>query len=153
MNIFVLDRDPVEAARQQCDQHVVKMCLETAQMLCTALRHHGVESEYKSSHINHPCNIWARETRSNFLWLCDHGIELCREYTCRYRKMHKSESVIWTAKWHSDKVPEGPLTEFAQAMPELYKSECAVSAYRNYYRGEKTSFATWKRNKPEWLGG
>lgn len=35
MNIFVLSEGPVEAARMQCDKHVVKMIVETAQMLCT----------------------------------------------------------------------------------------------------------------------
>ena len=38
MNIFYLDTDPVLAAQMQCDKHVVKMILESAQMLCTAHR-------------------------------------------------------------------------------------------------------------------
>ena len=38
MNIFVLDRDPVIAAQLQCDKHVVKMIVESAQMLSTAHR-------------------------------------------------------------------------------------------------------------------
>lgn len=151
MNIFVLDYNPVIAARQQCDQHIVKMCLETAQMLSTALHHHGIESSYKPTHINHPCNVWARENRSNFMWLCEHGIEQCREYTSRYGKVHKSESVIWSAMWCSDGLPAGALTPFAQAMPDQYKSECAVDAYRRYYSNEKLKFATWRRNKPGWL--
>ena len=139
------------AARQQCDKHIVKMCLETAQMLCTALHHHGVEAEYKPTHINHPCNVWVRENRSNFMWLCLHGVELCREYTSRYKKIHKCESVIWSAKWEAEKLPEGGLTPFAQAMPDQYKNTCAVEAYRNYYTNEKLTLATWKRNKPDWI--
>jgi hypothetical protein len=36
MNIFVLSRCPRAAARLHCDKHVVKMILETAQLLYTA---------------------------------------------------------------------------------------------------------------------
>ena len=153
MNIFVLDYNPVVAAQAQCDKHIVKMCLETAQMLCTALHHHGVETEYKPTHVNHPCNVWVRENKANFLWLCEHGVELCREYTSRYKKIHKCESVIWSAQWKSESLPEGCLTPFAQAMPDQYKNACAVEAYRNYYTNEKLRFATWRKNKPDWVGG
>lgn len=38
MNIFVLDKNPVIAAQLQCDKHVVKMIVESAQMLSTAHR-------------------------------------------------------------------------------------------------------------------
>ena len=38
MNIFVLNKDPVLAAQEQCDKHVVKMIVESAQMLSTAHR-------------------------------------------------------------------------------------------------------------------
>ena len=38
MNIFVLDENPVIAAKMACDKHIVKMILESAQMLCTAKR-------------------------------------------------------------------------------------------------------------------
>ena len=151
MNIFVLDYNPVIAARQQCDQHVVKMCLETAQMLCTALHQNGVEAEYEPTHENHPCTIWAASNRKNFEWLCWHGTALCAEYTRRYKNVHKSEGVIWDARSKSVLMPDGELSPFAQAMPDEYKNECAVVAYRNYYIGEKLRFATWRANQPAWL--
>lgn len=37
INIFYLDRDIERVVQFHCDSHVVKMCLETAQILCTAL--------------------------------------------------------------------------------------------------------------------
>ena len=40
MNIFFLDKDPVISAQMMCNKHVVKMILETAQMICTT--HHLV---------------------------------------------------------------------------------------------------------------
>ena len=49
MNIFFLDEDPKYAAQMQCDKHVVKMVLETAQMLSTAARAQGHKVGYKSA--------------------------------------------------------------------------------------------------------
>ena len=83
MNIFVLDRHPVTAAQLQCDRHVVKMVLESAQMLCTSINMLGGQAQYKTAHVNHPCSVWARETLGNFLWLYDHGMALAKEYTHR----------------------------------------------------------------------
>ena len=87
MNIFFLDFDTNKCAEYHCDKHVVKMILETAQLLCGV--HHMVIHErlsndqvpYKLSHKNHPCAIWTRESLSNYLYLCDLGLELCKEET------------------------------------------------------------------------
>ena len=38
MNIFYVDKDPKTAAKMMCDKHIIKMILESAQMLCTAKR-------------------------------------------------------------------------------------------------------------------
>jgi hypothetical protein len=151
MNIFVLDKDPVLAAKYQCDKHVVKMCLETAQILCTALRRYGVDTPYKAAHKNHPCTLWAGDSLTNFLWLYDHGVALCKEYTLRYGKVHKSEAVINSTLDKSGILPSKGPTPFAQAMPEVYKDECPVTAYRNYYLGEKLVFSKWKTQTPYWV--
>ena len=62
MNIFYLSNDPVQAAAYQYNKHVVKMILETAQLLCTA--HHELQSAvdvpYKPTHRTHPSAIWVR---------------------------------------------------------------------------------------------
>ncbi|HAW80963.1 MAG TPA: hypothetical protein DCX27_15355, partial [Balneola sp.] len=92
MNIFVLDKNPNEAARQACDKHVVKMILESAQMLCSV--HPEGTAPYKRSFYNHPCTKWVRETDKNYDWLVDHALALCSEYTKRYGKTHKSEEII-----------------------------------------------------------
>ena len=152
MNIFVLDSNPVTAAIQQLDKHVVKMPLESAQMLCSALIAHGVEdTPYKKAHPKHPCTLWAAQTRTNFLWLVKHGISLSEEYTRRYGKRHKSQDVIEWCATQADAIPAGELTTFAQAMPEQYKNPDAVTAYRQYYMGEKRDIATWKQNRPAWF--
>lgn len=152
MNIFVLHSDPIQAAIYHCDKHCVKMVLESAQMLCTNLNLKYIQTPYKSCHVNHPCTIWARQTRSNFLWLCELGLSLCYEYTFRYGKVHASEKVINFCYENSGNIPEGELTQFAQAMPDEYKSIDAIEAYRKYYIFEKKDFAIWsKRETPEWF--
>lgn len=157
MNIFVLHNSPVISARMACDKHVVKMILETAQMLCTVADRYGYKDPclYKPVHQKHPCTLWAGETAANWAWLCKHGIALSKEYTFRYGKKHKSESVVRTI-YRKRLGPTGIIwltksTPFAQAMPDEYKDKDAVKAYRAYYHGEKSRFATWtKRNPPYW---
>lgn len=154
MNIFVLDQDAGACARAHVDKHVVKMPLETAQLLSTALLEHGAPPDaglYKATHRNHPCAIWARETRANFDWLCLLGIELGLEYTHRYGKDHASIRVVSLAAEMYQLIPEGPLTPFALAMPEAYRCADPVTAYRAYYRGEKADLASWRcRETPAW---
>ena len=94
MNIFVLHTDPEKAATMMCDKHVIKMVLETAQMLCTIAHGMGYDgAPYRSTHKNHPCTVWAAKTSSNWSWLLRHGFALCDEYTKRYGKNHKS--IMW----------------------------------------------------------
>ena len=154
MNIFVLDENPNVCAQYHCDKHVVKMILETAQLLCGAHWTIGSEAPYKLSHKNHPCSIWVRECVENYIWLCDLGIELCKEYTYRYGKKHKSQEIIEWCMVNIPKLKEnGSMTKFALAMPDEYKVDYSVvESYRNYYRGAKTSFAVWKnRDVPVWF--
>ena len=151
MNIFVLHEDPAIAAQMQHDKHVIKMILETAQMLSAVARRRGFWSEkyYRASHENHPCTVWAGDSMGNANWLLEHGWALADEYTCRFGKKHASESILdqffldyINAEW-----PEAAATtEFAQAMPDEYRVPGdAVAAYRNYYLGEKIHQSRWTR--------
>ena len=155
MNIFILDKDVKKCAQYHCDKHVVKMILETAQLLCGV--HHMTNPvnehvPYKLSHKNHPCAIWARESYTNYLYLCELGLALCDEYTYRYGKRHKSMEVILWCIGNRPNIADKGLTEFAKAMPEEYKVKSAVESYRNYYRGAKSGFASWKnRDIPKWF--
>ena len=137
----------------QCDKHVVKMTLETTQLLSTALHKHGVSGPYKMTHENHPCTIWAATNRENFIWLGKHGLALCKEYTKRYGKIHKCQDIIeGNVICFNGVLPEGKMTDFVQAMPEQYRQVDPVEAYRAYYKGEKSRFAKWKNvEKPEWM--
>lgn len=144
MNIFVLHRHPRLAAKRHCDKHVVKMILETAQLLYSA--HHVLgpgelpEGAYKKSHANHPCAIWVRESLANYLWLAQLGWYLCKEYQYRYgeTKIHKTERhIVWLRLNPPPTIPDGPQTRFRQAMPDDYKDHDPVVAYQTYYRESK----------------
>ena len=89
MNIFYLHHSPYIAAKVQYNKHVVKMILESAQMLCTAHHVYGNAEQklnvpYKQAHLNHPSTIWARQCRANYRWLYLHMLALGNEYTKRY---------------------------------------------------------------------
>ena len=152
MNIFVVNKDPAIAARQLCDKHVVKMILESAQMLCSAFE--NGEAPYRRAYYNHPCTNWARASQANYEWLLVHAYELCEEYFHRYGKIHKSlDAIDWCDNnSHNLNLPDIGLTPFAQAMPEEYKDNNPVRAYRAYYNGEKAYFAKWSERKcPRWF--
>ena len=152
MNVFILDTDIEKCARYHCDQHVIKMVLESVQILCTALNKKGFRTPYRSTHQKHPCVLWAEESYDNFAWLRKLALALNREYKYRYGKKqdHKSIAVLKTISGMT--YEHKGLTPFAQAMPEKYKVPGdPVAAYRRFYLGEKMAFATWtRRRKPFW---
>ncbi|MES9992286.1 MAG: pyrimidine dimer DNA glycosylase/endonuclease V [Candidatus Thiodiazotropha sp.] len=153
MNIFVLDNDVTRCAQYHCDQHVVKMILESVQILCTALNKKGFKTPYKSTHVKHPCVLWVEESYENYLWLTALTMALNKEYLYRYEKNTKHKSILVLEAIRAYKYENVGLTEFAQAMPEKYKvPKDAVKAYRQFYLGEKMGFAKWtKRKVPKWI--
>ena len=148
MNIFYLHHSPYLAAKVQYNKHVVKMILESAQMLCTAHHVYGNAEQklnvpYKQVHLNHPSTIWTRQCRANYGWLYLHMMALGYEYTKRYDKMHativKCATFLNVPPAH---IPDGDFCEPPQAMPDQYKVPgCSITAYWNYYEGEKYTVA------------
>lgn len=146
------------------DKHVVKMPIESAQMMWTALHRYDeslidlkpsmgrwTDLFYGASHTRHRCTLWCGDTRSNFEWLYRHGLALSQEFERRYYKKHKCYKAIKLAWTYRETIPEGELTPFAQAMPDEYKVPGdAVKAYRAYYHGEKYKFAKWHHGAPFW---
>jgi len=162
MNIFYLDRDPEIAAQMMCDKHVVKMILESAQMLCTA--HRVLDGDkyadkmglYKLAHKNHPSTIWVRSSFHNYRWLWQHMCALMEEYTYRYGKTHATsrlrdallrppKNISLSAKGFSllDRGGDPP-----QCMPAYCKGDDTVKAYQTYYIVEKSGFAKWTNRVP-----
>ena len=153
MNIFFLDFDTKKCAEYHCDKHVVKMILETAQLLCGSHWIAGSEAPYKLSHKNHPCSIWVRESLSNYLYLCDLGLELCKEYTYRYGRRHKSQDIIEWCLTNKPNIHDVDFTCPPLAMGDEYKiGNDIIESYRNYYIKAKKDFALWKnRPIPDWF--
>lgn len=137
------------------------MVLETAQLLCTVFQLQGIEAPYRATHKNHPCSIWARESKQNYWWLIQHGYELAREYTRRYGKIHKSFAAIQWCYNNMDQLefPRNELTPFAIAISDdskcrkdpAFNSLTTVGKYRLYYKQDKAHLHAWKQNKPSWI--
>jgi hypothetical protein len=177
INIFYVEEDPMDAAQALVDKHVVKMILESAQLLSTAHRVlDGQEIEgksatgrkarrwilpdarddvmYAATHINHPSAVWCRGSVRNYDWLVDHFYALMREYTHRYGKTHKCYgelSYMLQSPPHNLKAWDW--TEMPSCMAEEYIiSEDPIINYRNYYRKGKKNLHKWtNRIQPEWL--
>ena len=147
MNIFVLDVQLRISVQYHCNKHVVKMPLEAAQIGSTV-----VGGPYKPTHANHPCTVWARESRSNLVYVLAYGYELCVEYTHRYGKRHKCEEVLRECYDLRHRIPDIGQTPHPQCMPEQYKRPDVVDAYRAYYIGEKHDILQYtNRDTPSWL--
>lgn len=156
MNIFAVDENPVTAAQMLGSQHVIKMALETTQILTTSVRWYGAEDDdlpltksgtpYRSTHVNHPSCVWARESRANFNWLVEHGIALCDEYEKRYGKVHACLGPIQHLSRLAHFIPEGEQTPFSMAMPDEFKSDNPIESYRAYYRTK--TFLHWNHSTP-----
>lgn len=115
MNIFATDNNPIQSAIYLDDKRVIKMALESTQMLSTAINECGGKAPYKSTHKNHPANVWTRQTRQNFDWLLAHAKALSTEYTYRYGKIHKCLGILSNIEEQNLNllVPNGSLTTFA----------------------------------------
>jgi hypothetical protein len=170
MNIFFLSFVPERAARAHCDRHVVKMILESTQLLWTAqhiLRGATMdltdvpttksgERGYRPTHRNHPCAIWTRRSLGNYLWLCALATELVREYHYRYPTAgpHACESHIAWLTANPPPFTETERTLPAMAMPAKYKTIMGpVFAYRAYYNGQKRErglLTYTRRDPPVW---
>ncbi|MBN2542253.1 hypothetical protein JXI42_05260 [bacterium] len=153
MNIFVLDLDINKCARYHADQHVIKMILESTQMLCTVVNKSGGSAPYKTTHTNHPCTLWAGESLSNWQWLRRLVFALNREYKYRFGRSSDHASAQVARELSTPGIEDIGITEFAQAMPDKYKVPGdAVKAYRLFYTGEKAKFAKWTRRRtPKWF--
>lgn len=174
MNIFVLDRDPYIAASMMCDAHVVKMVLESCQLLSTHDRLHGDCSEdlYRPTHAFHPCRRCLEEP-SNRLWLMHHLAGLLMECRRRYGRVHACEEMA-RRHWIAPRPWDGPVQDFNDrlsmmrciadsSLPKCMPDECrtggagieaVVESYRRYYRCKKASmkrFGYTRREEPPWL--
>ena len=155
MNIFYIHADPIIAAQQLADDHIRKMQIESAQMCCTAHWETGNEAPYKRAHKNHPSTIWARQSIQHYIWLVEHGLEICNEFKKRYGKRHKTQDVLeWLLVNHPN-IPDIDFVPPPQCMPDEFKGPNTLEAYKNFYINDKVKVKKldWKKlnNKPKWV--
>jgi hypothetical protein len=137
------------------------MILETAQMLSTAHRvldkdtisEEMSNSIYKEAYKNHPCTVWIRESKSNYLYAFYLFDALLYEYQHRFNKVHGSSQLLEYLCNFPKALVEKGLTQPAQAMPDQYKNPAdSILAYRSYYNNEKRHLFRWsKRRIPNWV--
>lgn len=174
MNLFILDTDPVKAAQLQCNRHIVKMVVESAQMLSTTHRMlDGIETRgpsksgktnskkwihpdptldqilYKAVHIHHPCTVWTMQSNENYNWHWIHFAALCDEFTYRYGKVHSTDALLRDVlKQTPRNIPIGSLTPQPLAMksnPECMNPNDVVGSYRAFYQTKQARFKMeWK---------
>lgn len=143
MNIFYLAHSPSDCAKMHCDKHVVKMILETAQLLSTAHHERGSTAPYKPTHRNHPSAVWVRSGVKQYNWAYSLLEALSDEYTLRYGKVHKT----WQRCSEALREPPTAIhdiewSEPPQCMPEECKHKSTVIAYRQYYAFKRAEWAS-----------
>ena len=155
MNIFFTDPNPAQCALNLCDKHVVKMTLETAQILSTVKHRYGVADSltYRETHRNHPCVLWAGDSAPNYVWLVQHGYALAAEYAYRFEKVHKSLAVIHQAAINRPQIPALGTLSAVKCMPDEFKVSDVYSSYRRYYISKANSIRMvyTGRDVPKWL--
>lgn len=158
MNIFVLDSDIINSVQCYVDSHVIKMQVETAQLLSTAsyLGNPTLHTDwkwYKPTHINHPCNIWARESLDNYNYLVDLMDKLGDEWRYRWEhnRIHSSFEKLQDMPPPIN-FPSNGITKFAICTGLDVIDNDVVECYRKYYAFNKTHLHKWKRRGPPvWL--
>lgn len=177
MNIFYIDHNPTQCAQWHVDKHVVKMILESAQLLSTAHRvldgkeyigksktgraakrwlldvdmrfpHDRDSVVYHATHIHHPSSVWCRANNNNYNWLYSLYVALMNEYTYRYGKNHSCEMLKSYLQAPPANISVGAFTQPTPAMPDEYKvANDSIASYKNYYIGAKARFASWKNRE------
>lgn len=180
MNLFILSKCPDRAAQFQCDKHVVKMVLETAQLLCTAHRmldgeHYNAVTKngrrvsrwklnderedklYQAAHVAHPCTKWVQKSDANYHWAFYHFVALLEEYSHRYGKTHKSDELVEMLEAAPSNIRHSFYpSSFVLAMthePQCIDHSDPVKSYRDYYHTKQDKFnMKWTNRKvPYWF--
>jgi hypothetical protein len=174
MNIFFLHYNQAKCARWHCDKHVVKMILETAQLLYTAHWYVAINNGYLPSfktapasvseprmrgylpirNEKHPSALWTRESLQHYKWLALFGLALCNEYRHRFNdRKHSCENhLLWLYRNAPTDLKDCGWKDPPPAMPDIYKTGNSIVSYRRYYKeGKKTLLTYTRRHKPHWI--
>lgn len=155
MNIFATSYYPQEAARWLDDRRLLKMILESSQLLANALYRANLArlaplrkdgSPYPCAFLDHPCSRWVSESRENYGWLLQHAQQMVLEYRARFGKVHCMDEQLarMTDRDIRGHLPAVHKTPFANCTP--FKDQPAITAYR-FALAQK-----WKKaeHRPRW---
>ena len=166
MNLFASNPCPIKSAQEQATPLLIKMVLESCQLLSTAhVVLDGKQVAYKATHQNHPSSIWTRQSKANYLWLFEHFKALCDEYEYRTGKVHKSVEHIKTLSKNPVSIDDKPLSDFVYVGPDEFRMKsltCVHGAYKLYLKSKYQDWqsrtdkrqmpVSWgKRNVPDWI--
>lgn len=157
MNIFATSDDPMACAMALDDKRVIKMVLETAQMLCTVLHLRGIEVPYRPTHSTNKLVEWAKEP-AHLYWLLRHGFALDAEYSHRFGKRHASGVVIDSLRQYIERTKDQPETYVNAARHGSlgidFSDRPVHAAYRRYlnarWPGDKRKPVWTNRQPPRW---
>ena len=152
MNIFYLHTDPTICAQRHYDKHVVKMCLETAQLLCTAHHVHNptgeyITSLYRPTHKNHPSSVWVQQHSQHYNWAYKLFEALLGEYTFRYGKVHKCSRLLDILKQNpcpSETTPTQP----PAVVGDHNQRDSVTESYKLLYKTDKAYLYAYTKRKP-----
>lgn len=152
MNIFITDSCPVKSAQYLDNKRKVKMALESTQMLATALNVHGITTGYKTAHLNHPCSIWARQSKQNWMWLWEHAVALCSEYKRIYNKEHACVKMLHRMIGNEKILPDIGLTSFVNCARSKEKGIDFTDQRDVHLAYQLYLSSRWETDKrePEW---
>lgn len=157
MNIFILDSDIQKNVQYLPDKHIIKMILESTQILSSSYYNLNIEKEisfpiYKKTHLKHPCCQWVLESKENFLWLQFYVFLLNEEYKYRFNHFHNHKSFEICKNFIvPNTLPNKNLTPFKKVVPLEFQKLETIKAYREYFKVYKNHIKKYsKRDFPEW---
>ena len=177
MNVFVTEQCPYKSAEVLPDKHIVKMPLETCQMLAVVYskwyfnwgddllpkKDGSPYNTKKGAFRGHPCTVWAAEDINKTAWLIAHGVALCYEYWKRYDKIHSCSKTIQEAREVFTKQTKKDLSihkdvkDFAFAGPDEFKYDTSIdifTQYKKYIASKpwvKDNYLRIPDRKPDWV--
>ena len=158
MNIFAIENnengqiDWIKSAQSQDNYRVVKMILESCQILSTVLNEQGIDAPYRSFNPKHPSCLWAAESSDYFTNLVIHCTAMIEEYESRFNKIHKCKAVLNKIinLFDPSMFPTNKPTPLRMAMPENFRSNNIVESYRKFY-ASKPKIRYPKNKIPAWF--
>ncbi len=140
-NIFILDEDLETSCQYHGNRQVLTCAFYPYKILYSIAEGKELDDEWFK---------WAKATKQNRDWLVRYGAAMVKEYGHRYPKFMPLYNLI--AKLKLTDLPDTELTAFPQVMPDVYKHENVIEAYRNYFVFEcEDSFRWLNRDQPYWV--